>query len=309
VPFVDSRKTMLAELTIRDFAIIDELCLNLSAHFNVLTGETGAGKSIIIDAVSLLLGGRADAIMVRTGAERALTEGFFHLDGNLCEAITPLLAEHGLEGDEPSVLSLAREVRSNGRAICRVNGRSVALSILKEVAQNLVDIHGQSEHLSLLRVGEHVNLLDRYADLWEQREQFAACVGQLRALQSELGKLERDERQLAQRADLLKFQVEEIEAARLRSNEDLELEAEQVRLANAEHLAQLADEAYTVLYEGISESPSVLDGLAQVNRALAGLVKIDPALSELTLRAPCGIIVKRSSSTLAGSNTSRSGWP
>ncbi|MBN1890160.1 MAG: DNA repair protein RecN [Thermoflexales bacterium] len=272
---------MLAELTIRDFAIIDELRLSLSPHFNVLTGETGAGKSIIIDAVSLLLGGRAEAVMVRTGAERALTEGVFHLDGSLREAIAPLLAEHGLEDDEPSVLSLAREVRGNGRAVCRVNGRSVALSILKEIAQNLVDIHGQSEHLSLLRVREHVNLLDRYAGLWEQREQFAGWVGQLRALQSELGALERDERQLAQRADLLKFQVEEIEAARLRPGEDLELEAEQLRLANAEHLAQLAEEAYSLLYEGSAEAPSVLDGLAQVNRGLTGLAKIDPALSEL----------------------------
>src|SRR5512137_870235 len=108
---------MLSELTISDLAIIDELHVQLSPHFNVLTGETGAGKSIIIDAVSLLLGGRADTVMVRTEAERALIEGVFHLDGGVREAVAPLLTEHGLEGDEPDVMVLSREVRRNGRTI------------------------------------------------------------------------------------------------------------------------------------------------------------------------------------------------
>src|SRR5512136_2545108 len=117
---------MLTELNISDLAIIDELHLQLAPGFNVLTGETGAGKSIIIDAVSLLLGGRADTVMVRTDAERALIEGVFHLNGDVREAVAPLLAEHGLEGDEPDVMFLAREVRRNGRTVCRVNGRSVA---------------------------------------------------------------------------------------------------------------------------------------------------------------------------------------
>ncbi len=272
---------MLTELSINDFAIIDRLHLKLSPHFNVLTGETGAGKSILIDAVSLLLGGRAEAVVVRAEAERALIEGTFHLDSDTRELIEPLLMEHGLEGDDPESLVLAREVRRNGRTVCRVNGRTVSLAMLKEIGQWLVDIHGQSEHLSLLRVREHINLLDRYAGLWEQRARFAQVVARLREVRRELDALVRDERTLAQRSDLLRFQIEEIGAARLRPGEEGELEQEYTRLAHAEQLAQLADEAYTLLYEGGHETTSVLDALAQVQRALAGLVKIDPALQEV----------------------------
>ncbi len=273
---------MLAELLISDFAIINELRLGLSSDFNVLTGETGAGKSIIIDAVSLLLGGRAEAVTIRSNAERALIEGTFHLDQETRASVDPLLAEHGLEGDETGVLALSREIRRNGRTVCRVNGRSVALSILKDIGQCLVDIHGQSEHLSLLRVREHINLLDRYAGLWEQRAQFAQAAAQARQARHELDELVRDERELARRADLLKFQVEEIGAAKLKPGEEAGLEQERLRLANAEHLAQLTDEAYAILYEGGNEAPSVMDALAQVNRALAALIKIEPALGELT---------------------------
>src|SRR5512135_3417689 len=116
---------MLTELTISDLAIIDKLHLQLAPGFNVLTGETGAGKSIIIDAVSLLLGGRADAEIVRAGAERAQVEGVFHLSPDVCTAVAPILADNGLEGDEPAVLTLGREIRRGGRSVCRVNGRAV----------------------------------------------------------------------------------------------------------------------------------------------------------------------------------------
>ncbi len=272
---------MLTELLINDFAIIDTLHVTLSPHFNILTGETGAGKSIIIDAVSLLLGGRSDAVVIRTEAERAIVEGTFRLVSDTREAVDPLLVEHGLEGDDADVLTLSREVRRNGRTVCRVNGRSVALSTLKDIGQCLVDIHGQSEHLSLLRVREHVNLLDRYAGLWEQRAQLAQAAAHAGQVRRELAEMVRDERELARRADLLQFQVEEIGAAKLKPGEEVELEQERVRLANAEHLAQLADEAYALLYEGEGETPAVLDALAQVGRALAALVKIDPALGDL----------------------------
>src|SRR5512136_2331925 len=120
---------MLSELTISDLAIIDELHVQLAPGFNVLTGETGAGKSIIIDAVSLLLGGRAEIEMVRAGAERAQVEGTFHLSEQVRGAVEPVLAENGLEGDEPDTLVLGREVRRGGRSVCRVNGRTVALSV------------------------------------------------------------------------------------------------------------------------------------------------------------------------------------
>ncbi len=271
---------MLTELTIHDLAIIDELHLQLDPGFNVLTGETGAGKSIIIDAVSLLLGGKADAEIVRTGAERTQVEGVFHLNQETRALIEPTLAENGLESDEPDTLTLAREVRKNGRSVCRVNGRAVALGVLRDIGQYLVDIHGQSEHLSLLRVKEHINLLDRYADLWDKRLEFGRVVAQLREVRHELDALLRDEREMARRVDLLQFQIEEINSAKLKPGEDVTLEQERTRLANAEQLAALADEVYQALYEGNGETPAALDALAQATKALTGLVKIDPTLSE-----------------------------
>ncbi len=272
---------MLAELSIRDFAIIDAIDLRLAPGFNVLTGETGAGKSILIDAVDLLLGGRADPTFVRTGAEAARIEGLFRLDERTQALIAPILEREGLEGERPDELWLGREVRREGRSICRVNGRTVSLALLKEIGQNLVDIHGQSEHLSLLRVREHLNLLDRYAGLEGERAELAELVHQLRAVRAELEKLRRDERELARRADLLRFQVEEIESARLEPGEEEALLEERTRLANAEQLAALTSEAYALLYEGSDGASAALDLIGQALRALAALAKIDPTTAEI----------------------------
>ncbi len=275
---------MLAELHIRDLAIIDELQLHLDPGFIVLTGETGAGKSIIVDAVALLLGGRADATVVRAGADRAIVEGTFRLGPAERAAIDPVLEREGLEGDDPGLLLLGREVRENGRTVCRVNGRTVTLALLREVAEGLVDIHGQSEHLSLLRVREHVNLLDRYGELGPLRAQVAEVVGQVRGMRKELADLMRSEQELTHRADLLKFQVEEIRAAALHPGEEERLLEERLRLANAEQLAALAGEALRALEGGEAEVAGVLDLLGTALRALEGLARVDPAL-EAQLRA------------------------
>jgi DNA repair protein RecN (Recombination protein N) len=271
---------LLSELTISNFAIIDELSLQLTAGFNVLTGETGAGKSIIIDAMSLLLGGRADTTLVRAGAELAQVEGIFRLDDWLQEQIKPILEREGLEGDAADMLVLGREIRASGRNYCRVNGRTVNLSLLEEISQPLVDIHGQSEHLSLLRVRAHQRFLDRYGDLDEQREALAQEVRKLRDVRKELASLLRDEQELARRVDQLTYQVEEIDAARLEPGEEEELNAERSRLSNAEQLSQLAGEIYTALYEGNEEQLPAADLLGQAVRTLNQLRKIDPSLEE-----------------------------
>lgn len=272
---------MLAELNIRDFAIIDTLDLRFGPGFNVLTGETGAGKSIIIDAVSLLLGGRGETSLVRSGAPQATIEGTFRLDAESRSAIEPLLEQDGLEGDEPGILLLSREIRREGRNVCRVNGRAVTLKVLESIGQHLVDIHGQTEHLSLMRVREHLDLLDRYGELWPLREETAASVQALRAVRRELGDLRRDERELARRMDLLRYQVDEIEAARLESGEEDELVQERNRLANAEQLQELSDEAFRALYEGGEEQASAVDLVQMAARALAGLGRLDPSTGPL----------------------------
>ncbi len=171
---------MLTELRIRDLAIIDQLDLTFGPGFNVLTGETGAGKSIIIDAVNLLLGDRASQEIVRAGAERTEVEGAFQLSPAVAEQLAPLLAEHALEGDQPDLVTLGREVRIGpqgtsgaGRSIPRVNGRAVTTALLGEIGGRLVDVHGQGEHLSLLHEREHVGLLDRYAGLEAQASEVA----------------------------------------------------------------------------------------------------------------------------------------
>lgn len=272
---------MLRELRIRDFAIIDELDLRFDPGFVVLTGETGAGKSIIVDAVELVLGGWADSTVVRAGAERALIEAVFHLEPDQRARIVPLLRREGLEGDNSELLLLGREVWLNRRNICRVNGRTVTLSLLRELTGGLVDIHGQSEHLSLLRVSEHVNLLDRYAELWPLREQVAEIVRRVEQVRGELRQLKRDERELAHRADLLQFQIDEIESAALEPGEEAALREERPRLANAERLTELTQEVVFVLKEGEAQTPSALDSLGAALRSLTEGVRIDPSLEPL----------------------------
>ena len=164
---------MLTELRIENFAIIDSLELVFFPGLITFTGETGAGKSIIIDAVELLLGGRSDATMIRSGADRALVDAVFRMSGLNKDPIHTILEREDLIDDE-EFITLGREVRSGGRSVARLNGRIVNVSLLKEIGELLVDLHGQSEHLSLLRVKEHLSLLDRYSGdthirLWRSR--------------------------------------------------------------------------------------------------------------------------------------------
>lgn len=278
---------MLTELIIHDFAIIDKLRLEFAPGFNVLTGETGAGKSIILDAMTLVLGGRADTTMVRAGCETAVVEATFTLDPALQAVIHPLLEAEGLdeEGDRQTLV-LSRELRLNGRNFARVNGRSVSLNLLREIAEPLVDIHGQGEHLSLLQPRSHLPLLDAYAGLQAEQRQLATEVAKLHQLQRDLRSLQQDERALAQRQDMLTFQVQEIDAAHLRPEEEDELRTERERLANAEHLTRAAAEAVTLLNSGLAdEAPAIADQLGQVERALGQLVRYDasqqPRLEQL----------------------------
>lgn len=266
---------MLTELRVRDFAIIDALNVEFMAGLNAITGETGAGKSILLDAISLLLGDRADAGLVRAGCERAHIEGVFSLDDQRSPRVDAVLSEHGLENEDPRQVILTREVRASGRAVCRVNGQVVAQSVLRQLGELLIDAHGQSEHLSLLRQREHVNLLDTYAGAWELRRDVAARVAGLRAVRKEIDDIFTHTRERARRVDMLKFQLEEIRAARLKPNEEESLSAEHLRLANAEALAEHADEAYAALYESSPDASAALDQLARASRAITALVRYD----------------------------------
>ncbi|HLI51618.1 MAG TPA: AAA family ATPase, partial [Thermomicrobiaceae bacterium] len=206
---------MLRELAIRDFAIIRELRLRFGPAMNALTGETGAGKSIIIDALGAVLGARASADLVRTGASSAWVEAVFdvaELAGR--DDWRQLLAETGIEPEE-DLLILSRDIGQNGRSAARINNRSVTASVLGRFGELLVDIHGQSDHLSLLRPAEQLDMLDRYAGTAELRQRVAGLARDYRSVRQQLANIANAERERAQRVDLLQFQVNEIETARL----------------------------------------------------------------------------------------------
>jgi len=276
---------MLLEIRIQNFAIIDQLELDFGRGLNVITGETGAGKSIIIDAVELLLGGKADSTFVRSGAERALVEGVFALDERAQSAIMPILQrENLLEIDAQTLdeVTISREVRANGRSSGRVDGVAVNLEVLSEIGEKLVDVHGQSAHLSLLKPALHIELLDRYAGLMDARAAIAAVVGRVYDLRREMQKLMEDEASTRRRAERLRHEVEEIDAAGLIVGEDETLKAERTRLANSETLARLTAEVVALLY-GSDDNPEQIGAVDQVMQASASLSKlaaIDPDRQE-----------------------------
>jgi len=271
---------VLIELYIRNFAIIDEIRVRFESGLSVITGETGAGKSILVDALGAALGQRVGGEVVRSGADLAVAEAVFQLDRDAVETHGPLaapLAEHGIEMDE-GLLILSREInRAAGRTVARVNSRVVPLSLLQQLGQLLVDIHGQSEHLSLLRVREHLDYLDRFGGLMDLRQELAQGVRELRAIRAEIDQMSRDEREAAREIDLLRYQIEEISAVDPQEGEEEQLAAERARLRNAERLRELAVSVHSLVGGG-EEQPGACDLLARAEKLFADLARLDPSL-------------------------------
>ena len=272
---------MLIELNVSNFAIIDQLRLHFGPGLNILSGETGTGKSLVVDAMGGLLGERFGREIVRTGAREAHIEGIFDLSfhtGNPVEdQISAILAEHGLYGDDSCLLIISREISDSGRSVSRVNGRAVPLSVIKSLGSLLVDIHGQTEHLSLLNAKTHIDFLDGFGGLWPQRRRLASVITELRHIERELQRSVEQERERAQRADLLRFQVNDIEAAALREGEDEELLSQRQILSNAGKIRAACEAAHGLL--NLSEDgSSVVDKLHQAQAALKGTVSADPSL-------------------------------
>src|SRR5574339_728408 len=267
---------MLTELRSHNFAIIDQLELRFGPGLIILTGETGAGKSIILDAVVMLIGGKADTTFVRTDSDAAFVEGVFQLKGPEREAVHFILQREELM-DDPDYVVLMREVRKGGRSVARINGRTVNVSLLKEIGSLVVDIHGQAEHLSLLDSRSHLGLLDRYAEVARPLSDYRQTYHSLLNLRHELTGLRKAQQDSERRVEMLTYQAEEIEAARLKPGEDEELRKERDRQANAKSLSRNAQEALAVLEEGTPETPAATDLMGQVSQALAALAKIDSA--------------------------------
>jgi DNA repair protein RecN (Recombination protein N) len=263
---------MLTELRIRDFAVIDRLAVQLAPGLNVLTGETGAGKSIIVGALSLLLGERASADVVRTGAARAEVEGVFDVVRN--SAVLELLAGLGME-PEDGLLILRREVSAAGRGRVWINGAAATVVLLGEIGSQLVDLHGQHEHQSLLQPRQQRSLLDAYADATDLARDVRVQHERLRDARSRLAQLDARVRETEQRADFLRFQLEEIDRAKVRPGEEEQLELDARRLEHASELAGLAASLHGVLYAGEN---AIAARLAEVKRSVEQIARIDATL-------------------------------
>ncbi|MDQ6671055.1 MAG: DNA repair protein RecN [Chloroflexota bacterium] len=276
---------MLSQLTIRNFAIIDLLHIDWHTGLNVITGETGAGKSILIDAVGALLGDRLGPEVVRSGAQRALVEGVFTLDDDPSPDLKLVLEEYGLDAEDGALI-VSREIAGSGtRGGARVNGRGVPLTVLQELGELLVDVHGQSEHMALLRSREQLDYLDRYAAVLNERANVSTLVRELRATGEQRRKLIAEERETVRLQDMLRHEVAEIEAAQLDDeDEEDQLLVRRSRLQHVERLRQTALTAYAALMGGDAsedglDRPGAVDLLGQAVAACVDAGKIDPALS------------------------------
>lgn len=239
---------MLAELTIRDFAIIDHISIAFHEGLTVLTGETGAGKSIIIDAIQLLAGGRGSVEFVRHGAKKAEIEGLFLID----DKKHPIYAAGAMYGIDitDGMAVLQRTITAAGKSICRVNGKLVTLAILKEFGRTLIDVHSQHETQSLMDAEHHIELLDLYKPeaLARTKEEYAKLYKKLNELKGMHRNWSRNEQEMTHRLDLLEFQKKELEQAELTLDEDIQLEQERNQLANFEKVHQSLQTAYNALY-------------------------------------------------------------
>jgi DNA repair protein RecN (Recombination protein N) len=266
---------MLLELRIQNLAVIEQLSIHLESGLNALTGETGAGKSIVVGALSLLLGERASTDVIRTGASKAVVEGVFDVADR--KDILAALAEQGIEANE-GLLILRREIALEGRSRAWVNGAASTAALLAQLGALLVDLHGQHEHQTLLKRDEQRQILDEYAGATDLAQEVATAHARVRALEKELADLEHRRRDAEQRADYLRFQVNEIESAKVRAGEEEEMAGEAVRLEHAEELANLSQLLHDALY---ASEKSLTSKLGELRRALDHLIRIDESQAEL----------------------------
>ena len=266
---------MLIELSITNFAIIEQVNLRFHAGFTVLSGETGAGKSIIIDALGMLRGDRFDVSYIRTHCEKARIEGVFHV--NKQSAIHQLLEDHGLnEEDEDQIIILREIARDTGRTITRINGRAVNNSVLREIGTSLIDIQGQHEGMSLFNSKTHLDMLDRFGKLMPLRQQVSEFVAQLRSIRQELASLRHAAQQRNERiAELIQLR-DDVLSAELVDGEEERLTQERALIHNGARITELVTSAYQLLNNDERHSRALVTASVLLSQNLSDLAKIDP---------------------------------
>ena len=268
---------MLLEISIKNFAIIEEISLNFEQGMTVLTGETGAGKSIIIDAMNMMLGSRATTDVIRHGAPKAEIEGLFSLENS--RALREIFEEQGWELTDE--LIIRREILQNGRSVSRINGQMVNLSVLKAVGQHLVDIHGQHDQEELMRPQLHIAMLDEFgtADFLNLKSRYQETFDRYRSLRKQVLTLQKNQQEHKARIEMLEFQMAEIESAALKSGEDTAMHQERDRLLNHKLIADTLTNAYTMLD---NEDFSSLTNVRSAMNDLESIEDYDPAYKELS---------------------------
>ena len=273
---------MLKRLTIRNFALISSLDVSFCDGLNVLTGETGAGKSIVLDALSAVLGGKADAEMIRAGENRAVIEATFQYTPIRAAMNDYLDAGDLLDEPEDDEIVLSREIRTTGRSSARVNGRAVTQAILREIGGFLVDIHGQSDHLSLLNPGAHLALIDRFADNAQSLSDYCAQLKAYREAQSELQSLAGSDAEKERRREMILYQLDEIDGAKLKRGEEEPLTLERDRIGNAETLNRYLSKGFDLLEGRGERQPGVVDQLNALQGCLDRIARLDADRGEWT---------------------------
>jgi len=274
---------MLKQLLVRNIALVDELTVSFYRGLNVLTGETGAGKSIIVDSVNFLIGARADKAMIRSGVEKAYVEGIFDIAGN--EALKRMLAENQMEPEDESLI-LSRELSLGGRSVCRIDGTAVNLALLKEVAACLIDIHGQHEHQSLLDEKNHLGFLDAFGDSEHQRLllQVATQCREYQSADAEYRKLLEANARRQERLEFLLAKRKEIAAAKPEGAEEESLRKALDSLRNAGKISRALQQAYGAVYDTHSDADAALRLLQTAAAAMAEIAPYDDSFEALRAR-------------------------
>ena len=273
---------MLLEISIKNFAIIEAISLNFEKGMTVLTGETGAGKSIIIDAMNMMLGARATTDVIRHGAPKAEIEGLFSIENS--RALQEIFDEQGLElGDE---IIIRREILQNGRSVSRVNGQMVNLSVLRSIGQYLVDIHGQHDQEELMRPQLHIQMLDGFgdADFLELKQAYQTNFDAYRKMRKQLLEIKKNQEEHKARIEMLEFQMAEIESASLQPGEDLKLNQERDKLLNHKNIADTLTNAYTMLdneeFSSLANVRSAMNDMESLEEYDVEYREISTSLSE-----------------------------
>lgn len=268
---------MLLEISIKNFAIIEEISLTFDNGMTVLTGETGAGKSIIIDAMNMMLGARSSVEVIRHGTPKAEIEGFFSVEKNA--ALAHILEENGIEFTDE--LIIRREILQNGRSVSRINGQMVNLSTLRAVGQYLVDIHGQHDQEELMRPNLHIAMLDEFGqdDFWTSKKRYQEIFDNYRKLRKRVLDKQKNEREHKARIEMLEFQIAEIEAAALKNDEDNQLNKQRDKLLNHKNIADTLTNAYVMLD---NEDFSSLSNIRSAMNDLLTLEEFDPDYKEMS---------------------------